>query len=310
MELRFTVVIPTYNREQLVVQAVDSALAQTFGGGIEIVVCDDGSTDGTMKALMEYGDKIKVVSTERAGPGGARNAAIAVGRAEYLSFLDSDDLWHPRTLELVNATIETSGARIVFIAPVIFSDGSRYVWADTDEGRGLDSVRIHVYKDLSCINDAIVPPQVEATCTVAALHRADFDRVGGFVAGQINAEDIDLFLKLLDVGPVAFIQIPCLLAYRGHGAQTNKLNAKNLQGCRLLLANRRSYPSGCGLRTRDEIVYARLWHILRSCIRNEPFSVAPMLMLARLSPRLAWHRFLSRVSRSNANVNVTNVRLI
>lgn len=87
-----SVIIPTYNREKFVVKAIDSVLNQTFNH-YEIIIVDDGSTDGTRKALEAYSNKIRYVYQENAGVSSARNAGIKEAQGEWVAFLDSDDEW-------------------------------------------------------------------------------------------------------------------------------------------------------------------------------------------------------------------------
>lgn len=101
----FSVIIPTYNRASMVVEAVRSVLEQTIDG-VEIVVVDDGSTDGTREALRPFADRIRYVYQENAGVAAARNRGIAESRGELLAFLDSDDSFAPRMLEQARTTFE------------------------------------------------------------------------------------------------------------------------------------------------------------------------------------------------------------
>ena len=91
-----SVVIPTWNRAQLVREAIRSVLAQREGE-VEAIVVDDASTDATVELLeSEFGDRIHLLRLEhRRGPGGARNAGARVARGEFVAFLDSDDVWLP-----------------------------------------------------------------------------------------------------------------------------------------------------------------------------------------------------------------------
>lgn len=85
-------IIPTYNNARLAVEAVESALKQTYEP-MEVIVVDDGSTDGTADRLESLGDEIEVVRIRHSGPAVARNAGIGRSRGEFIAFLDSDDLW-------------------------------------------------------------------------------------------------------------------------------------------------------------------------------------------------------------------------
>lgn len=94
-----TAIIPTWNRADCLRRAIDSALNQR-GVAIEVVVVDDGSTDGTREMLREYGERIRVVYQQQRGPASARNAGIAIASGEFIAFLDSDDEWLPQKTEL------------------------------------------------------------------------------------------------------------------------------------------------------------------------------------------------------------------
>lgn len=93
-----SVVIPTWNRAQLVCDAVNSAL---FSAEVEVIVVDDASTDATASVLKAaFGPRIRLLRLEhRRGPGGARNAGARLARGEFVAFLDSDDVWLPGKLD-------------------------------------------------------------------------------------------------------------------------------------------------------------------------------------------------------------------
>lgn len=95
-----SVVIPTWNRAQLVCDAVRSALEQR-AGEVEVIVVDDASTDSTAMLLeAEFGSEIDLLRLDhRCGPGGARNAGARLARGEFVAFLDSDDVWLPGKLD-------------------------------------------------------------------------------------------------------------------------------------------------------------------------------------------------------------------
>jgi len=94
---KVSVIVPTYNRAQFVVCAIDSVLSQTFQD-YELIVIDDGSTDNTKDVLLRYGGRIKYIYQRNSGVGAARNAGIRCAVGEWLAFLDSDDIWLPEYL--------------------------------------------------------------------------------------------------------------------------------------------------------------------------------------------------------------------
>ena len=93
-----SVIIPVRNGERTLARAIDSALGQTFTGGFEVIVVDNGSTDRTADVIRHYGDRIIALYESVPGPARARNVAIFVARGEYLAFLDADDEWMPEKL--------------------------------------------------------------------------------------------------------------------------------------------------------------------------------------------------------------------
>jgi len=111
--LTISAVIPTFNRRARVLQAIDSVLAQTVPVD-EIIVVDDGSTDGTAEAIeMKHGPSVNVIKLENRGVSAARNHGIHKARGKWIAFLDSDDIWLPtkiqRQLEALSALGSESG---------------------------------------------------------------------------------------------------------------------------------------------------------------------------------------------------------
>jgi glycosyltransferase involved in cell wall biosynthesis len=109
MTVVFSIAMPAYNTGKTIDAAIESVLRQTRGD-FELIVVDDGSTDDTVARVERYlGDaRISLVRQSNAGPSAARNTAIAQAVGEYVSFLDSDDLWLPRYLEVMGATLEAN----------------------------------------------------------------------------------------------------------------------------------------------------------------------------------------------------------
>jgi len=89
---KISVIIPTYNREKYIAQAVESVLSQDYPN-IEIIVVDDGSVDGTREIAAHYGDKIRYLQQENSGIASARNAGVAAAQGDLIAWLDSDDYY-------------------------------------------------------------------------------------------------------------------------------------------------------------------------------------------------------------------------
>ncbi len=94
-----TVILPVYNREPLVARAIESVLAQSYRP-LELIVVDDGSTDGTRAVLESFGDRITILDQSHGGAYAARNLALRHARGELVAFIDSDDIWLPHRLSV------------------------------------------------------------------------------------------------------------------------------------------------------------------------------------------------------------------
>lgn len=102
-----SVVIPCYNAEKYLRQAIDSVFAQTYSN-LELIVVNDGSTDKSGAILASYGDRIRVIHQQNQGLSAARNVGIASALGEYVAFLDADDYWQPDKLRQQIAVMEAN----------------------------------------------------------------------------------------------------------------------------------------------------------------------------------------------------------
>ena len=101
---RISVIVPMYNARLYIEEAIDSILAQTQPAD-EIVVVDDGSTDGGAELLARYGSAVRVFRQDNAGSSAALNKGLAETSGDFVAFLDADDLWMPEKLQLQSATL-------------------------------------------------------------------------------------------------------------------------------------------------------------------------------------------------------------
>lgn len=116
-----TTIIPTYNSEITLAQAIDSALGQEIDGH-EVIVVNDGSTDGTAALLDSYANRIRTVNQSNRGFNSARNAAISIARGKYIAFLDADDIWLPGHLANGCAALERNSSAVLAFTDVIPMD--------------------------------------------------------------------------------------------------------------------------------------------------------------------------------------------
>lgn len=110
----FSVVIPTYNREDLLKECLQSLSNQSFKA-FEVLVCDDGSTDNTAEVVKSFLGQLDVrhlVQENSGGPAAPRNLGIAHAKHDWICFLDSDDFWSSKKLEVLKSAIERSQRKI------------------------------------------------------------------------------------------------------------------------------------------------------------------------------------------------------
>jgi glycosyltransferase involved in cell wall biosynthesis len=119
-----SVVVPVHQGEAFLGEAIDSALAQTLEG-LEVIVVDDGSTDGSLAVARsrERDPRVRVLSTPHGGVSAARNEAIAVARGRYTAFLDADDVWERDYLRAQVDALEAHPDRFVYADGVRFGEG-------------------------------------------------------------------------------------------------------------------------------------------------------------------------------------------
>jgi glycosyltransferase involved in cell wall biosynthesis len=129
----FSVIVPTFNRLELLKQTIKS-LSSTGQNVCELIVVDDGSTDGTIEFIKKAQPGVLLIEQPNQGPGAARNRGIEAATGEYIAFLDSDDLWFPWTLPTYREVIEKSGAGLVFGKPHHFNN--------SDDLKKIDSTSI------------------------------------------------------------------------------------------------------------------------------------------------------------------------
>ena len=131
MSPRFSVVIPTYNRADTVLDTLSSCFAQSCED-YEIIVVDDGSTDATLDTLESVDDpRLVVIAQQNAGPAAARNRGMRQARGQYIAFLDSDDQWYPDFLEAVEKVIKAEGEVLIYGQIVVDRGVGRY-WVKPD----------------------------------------------------------------------------------------------------------------------------------------------------------------------------------
>ncbi|MEQ9411018.1 MAG: glycosyltransferase family A protein [Fuerstiella sp.] len=207
---KISVIIPVYNAERYISETIESVLNQT-GCELEIIVVDDGSTDTTQQVVALFGDRVRYLQQQNAGPAAARNLGVSVARHDWIAFLDADDLWAPDKLQRQLEMAESTGASVVY-------------------------TNTRNFGDLNCVAELRMSPQnMPAGDVFAALlmdnfmtlssvtiRKDAFLQAGGFRERYFGTEDWDLWLRLAASG-VRFAAVPeALTLYRWHSTSLSK----------------------------------------------------------------------------------------
>jgi len=238
---KISVVIPAYNASAWVAEAIESVLAQTVPPH-EIIAVDDGSTDDTRDVLAKYGDRVKVVTQQNQGVAAARNHAARVSSGDWIAYLDADDVWHPRKLELQAEAIRQR--------PDVGLLGTR---AGDVHGVGTSVEREPRLAPLEWTELAV---KNHFTASSVMVRRELLELVGGFDTELHGPEDYDLWLRvtemtrsaLLDTELVGYREVPGSLGRRARSMEHGlsrvlaKMDERSVWGARRVLRRKaRSY---------------------------------------------------------------------
>jgi glycosyltransferase involved in cell wall biosynthesis len=199
-----SVIIPTYNREATIARSIDSVLCQTYSN-TELIIVDDGSTDGTRDVLASYGNQIIVIRQANCGPSAARNHGSRVAKGSILSFLDSDDTWHPEKLERQMQVLNHYGKAVTccICNCTLQSNSRKHVTSF-----GASSIQPHSESGIILNPSDLIATRFILFNQVIAVRRQFFDKVGGFNESLWLHEDHDLALRLSVEGPWGFVTTP------------------------------------------------------------------------------------------------------
>lgn len=200
-----SVIMPCYNAELHLREAVNSVLNQTYAK-IELIVIDDGSTDHSLEMLRTYGDRIKVLSQANQGPYPARNHGLAHAAGKYVAFLDADDWWSLDCLEkLYAALVARPECALAYCG-----------WQNVGlpGGRGAP----HIPPDYELEDKAARFLRAAAPWPIhaALVRRQILDEVGGFHLDPPTCMDYDLWLRIAVARPV--VRVPEVMAFYRHHA--------------------------------------------------------------------------------------------
>ncbi|MDQ6835947.1 MAG: glycosyltransferase [Actinomycetota bacterium] len=213
---RFSVVIAAYNAQATIESAVRSALSQTLRD-LEVIVVDDGSTDGTVGVVTEIDDpRLRLVQRPNGGPSAARNSGALAAKGELVAFLDGDDLWLPSYAERACAAMDANpDANLVYTDGYVFESGSGRVLLRTAMGLMHPPDPTPADRD-NFLTELLKRNFVYNSVTVRASVLAE---VGGYDETLSEGEDYELWLRMVLRGYVPVWMGGVYGLYRWHAGQ-------------------------------------------------------------------------------------------
>ena len=208
----FTVIIPTFNRASVLPRAIESVLTQTFQD-FELIVIDDGSNDETASVLSNYSDRIKFMKTQNRGVSAARNLGVAKTEGKFLAFLDSDDEWLPKKLEVQKKCLDENKT-----SKIIHSDE---IWIRN--GKRVNQMKKHRKQGGAFFERALQLCLISPSAVV--IERDFYLKHKGFDESFEVCEDYDLWLRMKSdplVGEVLYHNEPLIRKYGGHDDQLSR----------------------------------------------------------------------------------------
>ena len=206
----FSVIIPTFNRADLLPRCLESVLGQRFQD-FELLVVDDGSTDETPGVLKPFlKEKVFYLNSSRGGVSRARNLGSKMARGQWLAFLDSDDLWFPEKLTLQYEFIQKNPSAVLV--------HGEEVWIRN--GVRVNPMKKHKKGGGDQFERSLKLCLISPSATV--IKRSLFFELGGFDSNFPVCEDYDLWLRLLSFYEVGFIETPLIVKFGGHKDQLSK----------------------------------------------------------------------------------------
>jgi glycosyltransferase involved in cell wall biosynthesis len=220
-----SVIVPTYNCERFIGEAIGSVLAQSYEP-LEVIAVDDGSVDGTVRLLRDFGERVRVFTQVNRGPAAARNHAVQHARGEYLAFLDGDDLWLPGQPAVLMDHVERQPQ-----TRVIYGDWA--VWHPQSDGSFAPLPRFELNDEAAVdtagsgwvysrlLFDSIIH------IIAAVIHRSVYDTVHGFDETLRTGSDYDFWLKVSRAFPVVKLDRPVAVYRQNHASVTYTVRREN-----------------------------------------------------------------------------------
>lgn len=274
-----SVVMPVYNVEAYVSEAVASVLAQTYTD-FELIVVDDGGSDRSLEICRSFSDtRLRIISQANRGLAGARNTGILEARGRYVAFLDSDDRWLPEKLALHVIHLDNNPEIGVSFSPSRFidRDGRPMRLKQTPKLAGISA------EDIFCRNPVGngSAPVIRRTAldTVAHRHPAEPERTCYFDERLRQSEDIEMWLRLAVQGGVKFAGIaPALTEYRVGGGGLSSQVVRQYQSWEQVVDRLATYSSDFASRHLGKARAYQLRYLARRAVQLGDHGMALALL--------------------------------
>lgn len=221
-----SVIIPAYNRANVIERAVQSVLNQTYQD-YEIIIVDDASTDDTLEKLKKFKDKriVKIRNKKNRGPAGSRNVGIREARGEYIAFLDSDDEWLPQKIEKQAQALEMASSDV----GVVYTGTWRIVG---DKKFFIPSSKI-THKEGNVYRSYLFGKYLVYT-SAAVIKRACFYKIGIFDESFPAVAEWDLWIRISKYYEFKYIPEPLVTSYFTPGSMATHYPI-NFKATRMIL---------------------------------------------------------------------------
>ena len=270
---KVSVIIPTYNRADFIEDAVESVLCQTYKD-YEIIIVDDGSTDGTEDVLQKYHNKIRYIYKSNGGEASARNTGIKHAQGAYIAFLDSDDLWLPERLKFGVQALDADKNIGLF-----FADCNRVFNGERESKTFFDYYKPYagfVFKQLFMRCFIPMPTVI--------LRKECFQKVGIFSesptpCADYDCTDYDMWLRVSACFKIDYIKMP-LAIYRIHSKSISYNNFPGPFLRKVLVKTRINYKnhikefSRAAKRRISMVSCSYGWHLMKEGSYDEAISEA------------------------------------
>lgn len=239
---RVSVIMPVYNVETYIAQAIESVLAQSFTDW-ELLIIDDGGTDRSIDIAAEYCDpRVRILSQRNRGLAGARNSGIAEARGNYIALLDSDDRWLPEKLALHVIHLDATANVDVSYSASRFIDAAGTALRQAQQPRLHDISPEHILCRNPVGNGSAAVIRRTALDAVAFPHPDEPGRTCWFDESFRQSEDIEMWVRMALQGQAVFDGIaPCLTEYRVIGGGLSANIARQFESWERMVAKTRSY---------------------------------------------------------------------